>query len=119
MPEPEADDLLALIPAERPPILAAIPATQARDRCKFYLLLEAVGWDVADAWNAAMSLDQLLVMEIKHIAAVLPDQTLCEAVIARRTLEPGDPLLAFHIAVLNGYLQKQPSQITIRVGDRR
>jgi hypothetical protein len=113
------DDLLALIPAERPTILAALPETQARDRCKFYLLLEAVGWDVADAWDAALSLDPLLVMEIKHIAAVLPDQALREAVIARRTLEPNDPLLGFHNAVLNGYLQKRPSQITITIGDRR
>jgi hypothetical protein len=111
-------ELLDLVPVERPKILVELPETQARERCKFYLLLEAVGWDLADAWGAALSLDPLLVMEIKHIAGALPDQALCEAVIARRTLEPDDPLLKFNNAVLNGYLKPAPSRITITVGDR-
>jgi hypothetical protein len=112
-------DLLELMPVERPKILAALPETQSRERCKFYLLLEAVGWDVADAWDAALSLDPLLIMEIKHVATVLPDQVLCDAVIARRTLEPSDPMLVFENAILNGYLKPAPSTITITVGDRR
>lgn len=114
-----AGDLRDLLPIERPEVLAAIPETQAMERSKFFLLLEAVGWDVADAWDAAMSLDQLLIMEIKHVAAVVPDRTIRDAVIARRTLEPNDPLLVFHKAVLNGYLKPAPSRITITVGDRR
>lgn len=116
---PTDHSILDLVPLERPAILAALPSAQARERTKFYLLLEGVGWDVAAAWDPALSLDPLLVIEIKHIAAVLPDQVLCDAVIARRTLEPSDPLLVFHNAVLNGYLKPVPSEITITIGDRR
>lgn len=117
--EPVDGDLRDLLPIERPEVLAALPETQAKERSKFYLLLEAVGWNVADAWDAATSLDQLLIMEIKHAAAAVPDQAIRDAVIARRTLEPDDPLLVFHNAVLDGYLKPAPSRIKITVGGRR
>jgi hypothetical protein len=51
-----------------------------------------------------MSLDQLLIVEIQHVAAVVPDEAIRQAVIARRTLVPDAPLLVYHQAVLNGYL---------------
>jgi hypothetical protein len=117
--EPVDGDLRDLLPIERPEVLAALPETQAKERSKIYLLLEAVGWDVADAWDAAMSLDQLLIMEIKHLAGLVPDQAIRRAVLARRTLKPGAPMLAFCEAELDGYLKPSSSRIAITVGDRR
>jgi hypothetical protein len=112
-------DLRDLVPVDRPKILAVLPETQARERCKFFLLLEGVGWNVQSAWDAAMSLDPLLIMEIKHVAGLVPDQAIRRAVLARRTLEPGAPMLAFCEAELDGYLKPSSSRIAITVGDRR
>lgn len=115
----DSADLLDLVPVDRPEILAALPKIQARERCKFYLLLEAVGWDSTDAWAAALSLDSLLIAEIKHAAAVVPEATIRDAVVARRTLEPDSPLLLYHRAAINGYLKPAPSRISITIADRR
>jgi hypothetical protein len=56
-----------------------------------------------------MSLDQLLIVEIQHVAAVVADEAIRQAVIARRTLVPDAPLLVYQQAVLNGYLKPATS----------
>jgi hypothetical protein len=112
-------DLHDLLPVNRPEILAALPEVQARERCKFYLMLTAVGWDSDDAWGAALSLDPLLITEIKHAAKVVPDGVIRDAVMARRSHEPSDPLLLYHRAAINGFLKPAPSRISITIAGRR
>lgn len=111
-------DLMDLVPLDRPVILAALPDAQARERSKFYLMLEAVGWNSTDAWAAALSLDPLLIAEIKHAASVVPDGVIRDAVTARRSHEPDSPILLYHRAAINGYLKPGPSRISIAIADR-
>ncbi len=118
MEPPEPADLLALLPQDRPAILALLPAAQARDRGKSFLFFEGAGWDDDDAWELALALDPLLVDLIKRIAAVVPDKAVSDAVLARRAPEPDADLLAFHRAALNSYLKPSPSRITITIGKK-
>jgi hypothetical protein len=79
-------------------------------------MLTTVGWDSDDAWGASLSLDRLLVAEIKHAAKVVPEGVIRDAVAARRTLEPDSPILLCHRAAINGYLKPASSRISISIG---
>ena len=115
----DSDDLLSLLPAERPDWFSILPPDQAYDRGKTYLFFEGCGWGPEDAWDAAMSPDPLMIGVIKRLAEVVPDEAIREAIVARRAPEPNPALLAFHAAALNSFWKPAPSRIAINIGSRR
>jgi hypothetical protein len=66
-----------------------------------------------------MSPDPLMIGVIKHLAEVVPDDAVRDAVGARRAPGSNPALLAFHAASLNSFWKPAPNQIKVTIGSRR